>query len=290
MFRARDALLERDVALKVLRSADAPRDVAERLAREAGVLARLEHPGVVPVHDRGVLPDGRVFYVMKLVRGKRLDAWLGEKPSLRERLDLLRRIAETLAFAHARGVVHRDLKPSNVMVGEFGEVLVLDWGVAKIGGSADQRIDGSSTGSAEPTGSAAEPPNRRTAVTTAHGTILGTPGFMAPEQEHGQVDLIDQRTDVFGLGALLRVMAGTMPRRLAAIAARATAPDRELRYTDAAAFAEDLRRFQDGEPVTAYREGRFERLERLVYKYRTPILLVLVYLLLRALFIIFAGR
>lgn len=113
---------------------------------------------------------------------------------------------------------------------------------------------------------------------------------MAPEQEHGQVDLVDQRTDVFGLGALLRVMAGDLPRRLGAIAARATAPDREERYSDAAAFAEDLRRFQDGEPVRAYREGPFERLERVGFKYRTPILLVLAYLLLRALFLIFAGR
>lgn len=131
---------------------------------------------------------------------------------------------------------------------------------------------------------------RRSDDETAHGTILGTAGFMAPEQESGNVDLVDQRTDVFGLGALLRVMAGPMRRRLGAIAARATAPDREQRYPDAAAFAEDLRRFQDGEPVTAYREGLFERLERVGFKYRTPILLVLVYLLLRALFIIFAGR
>ena len=96
VFRARDELLGRDVALKVLRSADAPRDLAERLEREAGVLAMLEHPGVVPVHDRGVLTDGRAWYVMKLVRGERLDAWLAKEPSLRERLDLLRRIAETL--------------------------------------------------------------------------------------------------------------------------------------------------------------------------------------------------
>ena len=125
---------------------------------------------------------------------------------------------------------------------------------------------------------------------TAHGTVLGTVGFMAPEQERGDVDLVDQRSDVFGLGALLRVMASPMPRRLQAIAQKASAADREQRYPDASAFAEDLRRFQDGDPVAAYREGAFERLERLVSKYRTPILLVLVYLLLRLVFIIFSNR
>jgi serine/threonine protein kinase len=125
---------------------------------------------------------------------------------------------------------------------------------------------------------------------TAHGTVLGTTGYMSPEQERGDVDLVDQRTDVFGLGALLRVITTPMPRRLAAIAARATSADRDQRYSDASAFAEDLRRFQNGDPVSAYREGSLERLERLVSKYRTPILLVLVYLLLRMLFIIFSNR
>jgi len=287
VFRARDALLGRDVALKVLRSTDAPRDLAERLEREAGVLAQLEHPGIVPVHDRGVLADGRAWYVMKLVRGKRLDAWLALDPSLRERLDLLRRVAETVGFAHARGVVHRDLKPSNIMVGEFGEVLVLDWGVAKIV-SSSHRLDVSS--SQEPR----EPPvgetMRRSDDETAHGTILGTEGFMAPEQQRGEVDQIDQRTDVYGLGALLRAIAGPLPRRLESIVSRATASDRDQRYPDAVAFAEDIRRFQDGDPVDAHREGTFERLERIVGRYRTPILLVLVYLLLRALFIIFSNR
>jgi serine/threonine protein kinase len=245
----------------------------------------LEHPGIVPVHDRGVLPDGRAWYVMKLVRGERLDRWLAGERSLRVRLDLLRRVAETLAFAHARGVVHRDLKPSNLMVGEFGEVLVLDWGAAKVGSqglevsrSQDPRVQ-------------RDPETLRPRdLETAHGTILGTPGFMSPEQEQGQVDLIDQRSDVVGLGALLRVMVTLRPRRLEAIAARATGPDRNQRYPDASAFADDILRFQDGEPVDAYPEGPWERLERVVTRYRTPIVLVLVYLLVRALFIIFAGR
>ena len=289
VFRARDALLGRDVALKVLRSADAPRELAERLEREAGVLALLEHPGVVPVHDRGVLPDGRAWYVMKLVRGERLDAWLAREPSLGERLDLLQRIAETLGFAHARGVVHRDLKPANIMVGEFGEVLVLDWGVAKLV-SRSRGLEVSPAG-ADPSELGRDlETSRPRDLETGHGTILGTVGFMSPEQERGEVDLIDQRADVFGLGALLRVMTAPLPRRLEAIAAKATAPDREQRYPDASAFAADLRRFQDGDPVEAYREGAFEKLERVVSKYRTPILLVLAYLLLRMVFIIFSNR
>jgi serine/threonine protein kinase len=291
VFRARDALLGRDVALKVLRSADAPPNLAERLEREAGVLAQLEHPGIVPVHDRGVLADGRAWYVMKLVRGKRLDAWLGENPSLRERLDLLKRVAETVGFAHARGVVHRDLKPSNIMVGEFGEVLVLDWGVAKVLRSQGLEVQEPTSQQSEPTQPArASGTSRPRDLETAHGTILGTEGFMAPEQARGAVEQVDQRTDVYGLGALLRVMAAPLPRPLESAVARATAAERDQRYPDAIAFAEDLRRFQDGEPVTAHREGTIERLERIVGRYRTPILLVLVYLLLRALFIIFSNR
>jgi serine/threonine-protein kinase len=120
--------------------------------------------------------------------------------------------------------------------------------------------------------------------------VLGTEGFMAPEQEQGDVQAIDQRTDVFGLGALLRVMVPERPRRLEAIAARATAPLREARYPDATALGRDLARFQDGAPVEAYRENLVERLERVMVKYRTPILLVVVYLLVRAVFIIWRGR
>ena len=247
VFRARDALLDRDVALKVLRTADAPRDLAERLEREAGVLALLEHPGVVPVHDRGVLPDGRAWYVMKLVRGERLDAWLAKDPSLVERLDLLQRIAETLGFAHARGVVHRDLKPANIMVGEFGEVLVLDWGVANC-----TRRSGSDRSAAEATARSISPMNTplRPYVeepTTAHGTILGTAGFMSPEQERGRSPphrparrCLRPRCPAAGDGGAL-APATRGDRR------ESNAPDREQRYGDASEFAADLRRFQDGD-------------------------------------------
>jgi serine/threonine protein kinase len=126
VYEVRDAQLERSVAMKV---------VEEEWRAEARVIAGLEHPGIVPVHDTGELPDGRFYYTMKLVRGSRLDAWLREGHPLTERLRLFVRICEPVAFAHSKDVVHRDLKPENVMVGEFGSVLVMDWGVGHIAGT-----------------------------------------------------------------------------------------------------------------------------------------------------------
>ena len=126
VYAARDRDLDRRVALKVL-------DV--ELDGEAQLIARLEHPAVVPIHETGKLPDGRTFYAMKLVAGARLDAFIAAGPRLAERLRVVRRAGEALAFAHARGVIHRDLKPQNVMVGEYGEVYVLDWGVEAVAGT-----------------------------------------------------------------------------------------------------------------------------------------------------------
>ena len=130
VYAARDRSLDRRVALKVLDSA---------LAGEAQLIARLEHPAIVPVYETGMLPDGRWFYAMKLVGGSRLDRYLAGGPSLAERLRVIRRVGEALAFAHARGVLHRDLKPQNVMVGEFGEVYVMDWGVEAVAGTPEFR-------------------------------------------------------------------------------------------------------------------------------------------------------
>src|SRR5262249_3937250 len=132
VYAAQDEMLERRVALKVLDVPDPDGGLASRLNREARVLARLEHPGIVPVHDVGTLADGRVFYTMKFVEGQRLDKHIQSVLSLPDRLRLFLRICDSVAFAHARGVLHRDLKPANVMIGAFGEVLVMDWGLAKI--------------------------------------------------------------------------------------------------------------------------------------------------------------
>src|SRR5690242_17619500 len=128
---AEDTVLQRHVALKVLDANDSA-ELASRLLREAHILAALEHPGIVPIHDTGTLADGRVFCCMKYVQGLRLDDFLTRVPALADRLRLLLRIAEPVAFAHSRGIIHRDLKPENVMVGPFGEVLVMDWGLGKV--------------------------------------------------------------------------------------------------------------------------------------------------------------
>jgi serine/threonine protein kinase len=126
VYAARDRELDRPVALKVL---EVP------LVGEPQLIARLEHPAVVPIYETGTLPDGRTFYAMKLVTGARLDRYIAGSPSISERLRVIRRVGEALAFAHTRGVIHRDLKPQNVMVGQFGEVYVMDWGVEAVAGT-----------------------------------------------------------------------------------------------------------------------------------------------------------
>src|SRR3954470_12487737 len=131
VYLARDTALDREIALKIVdRGAAGTRsDSPDALAHEARILARLEHPGIVPVHDFGELPDGRVYYAMKRVRGDRLNRWVSAGRDVAERLAVFLRICDAVAFAHAHAVVHRDLKPENVMIGEFGEVLVLYWGI-----------------------------------------------------------------------------------------------------------------------------------------------------------------
>ena len=263
VYDVEDERLGRHVALKVV---DVPLDgeaPAEALLREARVLAGLEHPGLVPVHDAGRLADGRAFYAMKLVRGERLDAHLARVPSLAERLRLFLRVSEPVAFAHAHGILHGDLKPSNVMVGPFGEVLVLDWGLA--------RALASPGGGTEPLG-------------------MGTPGFMSPEQASGGP--VDVRADVFGLGALLHASisvapACPRPKALAAILARATAADRNSRYPDVGSLAADVARLLDGERVQAHAEGPAERAMRLLKRHRVAVGLVLTYLAVRGLFLFF---
>src|SRR4029078_2379375 len=124
--------LDRKAKIKVLNEPEATDGLRERMIREEQIIARLEPPGIVPVHDLGTLPDGRIFYAMKFVRGSRLDEYAAQGASLRDRLRKFQAVCDAVAFAHAHGVIHRDLKPQNIMIGSFGEVLVLDWGVAKL--------------------------------------------------------------------------------------------------------------------------------------------------------------
>jgi serine/threonine protein kinase len=169
VYLAHDLELDRSVALKVLTEGHQTVDFQSRIAQEAKVLARLEHPGIVPVHDLGVLPDGRVFYAMKLVRGGRLDEIASPERPLPELLRDFEKICQAVAFAHANGVIHRDLKPQNIMVGAFGELLVMDWGVAKLlaDTGAPSPPAGTSTNEVGPSGGAGN---------TLPGTVLGTPG------------------------------------------------------------------------------------------------------------------
>jgi serine/threonine protein kinase len=347
---ARDSILQRPVALKVLAAENSSADLAARLMQEAVVLARLEHPGIVPVHDAGTLPDGRTFYCMKHVEGQTLDRYARKLP-LRERLRLFQRIAEPLAFAHSRGIIHRDLKPANVMVGSFGEVLIMDWGLAKVMvatgvSSATNQALGLVTGDIEASSPAkqvsghvtnaivipsggiqalhhgmdanAVPPDETQvsgheftravqdplssgalapANVTAHGSVLGTPGYMAPEQERGEVNLIDQRTDIFAMGSILESLLQEPPgsregesysRPLRAICAKAKSPEMSGRYSSVQELAADVGRYLDGLPVTAYRENIFERTARLVSRNRVAVVLVLAYLFMRLLFILFS--
>jgi serine/threonine-protein kinase len=267
VYRATDRLLRRDVALKVLTTELEQGDVARRLEREARVLAALDHPGIVAIHDAGILADGRPFYVMRLVRGRRLDEQVRDE-SLGERLRRFLSVCDAVSFAHSRGVIHRDLKPANVMVGEFGEVLVLDWGVAKLSGEA--RDPGESRLSAEGDG------------ITGDGIAVGTPGFMAPEQSSGGQS-VDVRADVFALGAMLRDLVGPerVPAPLRAISARATALNPHDRYAGVDALGADVRAWLDGRAVSAYSESLLEKAARFYRRNSALIILLLAYLAVR---------
>jgi serine/threonine protein kinase len=271
VYEAEDLELERHVAVKVLATELAGGDFAERMRREARVIARLEHPGIVPLHDAGTLPDGRVFYAMKLVRGRRLDEVAATRlaaegdaaANIAELLRLFLRVCEAVAFAHANGVVHCDLKPANVMVGEFGEVLVMDWGVA--------------CGLAELPGAK---------------IIAGTPGFMSPEQQRGQP--LDAATDIYALGtmlgSILAPLVDALPRRLLAISAKAAAEAKSDRYSSVGELAADVICYLDGRSLLAYRENAIERAGRWLSRNRALVTIVLAYLVMRAIVLLWVHR
>jgi serine/threonine protein kinase len=290
---ADDTVLNRQVALKVLDLVTPADDLGARLLQEARILAGLAHPGIVPVHDAGTLADGRAFYCMKYVEGQTLTQHIVGK-SLPEKLRLLERIAEPLDFAHASGFIHRDLKPDNVMIGAFGEVLVMDWGLAKAGATTRK--------SAEDEISTVAPARQDSSRVTGQGSVLGTPGYMSPEQARGSTNEVDHRTDIFSLGAILAFMltgmasgevpaaSSAVPRPLRAICEKAMAADPNSRYQSAGEMAADAVHYLSGEPVRAHPEGLLERVGRIYARHRTAIVLVAAYLLMRVLFILFARR
>lgn len=315
---ARDRALNRNVAVKRL----APKLVSEqrsvsRFVTEVQVTAQLDHPGIVPVYAYEVGPDGVPQYAMKLVRGRTLDAWIAElrekvltKQKLPEnerlagRLEVFLQIAAAVHYAHTRGVLHRDLKPDNIMLGPHHEVIVMDWGVARLLGNTEDSVE-----------------VRREDVTkTQQGTVIGTATFMAPEQAEGRTDEVDARSDQYALGLMLfelvtlkRAITGTnatrklyrasrgekdkldpvegfrVRRELAAIIDKATAKKREDRYADVEALADDVRRYMRDEPVAALPDGPWQAMSRSIARHRSRVLMAGLTLAVVALAAILVG-
>jgi len=213
VYRARDLALGREVAVKVLHERyAADGSPARRFLDEARITGQLQHPGIPAVHAVGALPDGRPFLAMKLIKGRTLDDRLKGRADpaagLGELLVVFEAVCQAVAYAHSRGVIHRDLKPQNVMVGAFGEVQVMDWGLAKV--LAERDADGGEPEAAPVT--EVESDRDADGSRTRAGSVLGTPAYMPPEQAIGAIDQVDQRSDVFGLGAILcAILTGQPP-------------------------------------------------------------------------------
>jgi serine/threonine-protein kinase len=301
---ARDDHIGRIVALKELRREHAGQPAhGARFLREAQITGQLEHPGIVPVYELSKRPGNQQpFYTMRFIQGQTLSAAArayGEQKlkgtagalELRGLISAFVAVSNAVSYAHARGVVHRDLKGDNIILGDFGEVIVLDWGLAKV---LDRAEDEAGVPVVVADGDSAY-------GQTLQGEIMGTPAFMAPEQAAGQLDRVDQRSDVYGLGAILyevltgqapfsgdsayevletvrekepnrpRVVCPDVPPALEAICLRALAKEPENRYPSARALGKDVQRWLADEPVEAYREGMPARVARWGRRHKTAV-------------------
>jgi eukaryotic-like serine/threonine-protein kinase len=307
VFAAFDGELHREVALKCIQEhhADDPAS-RTRFVQEAEITGGLEHPGVVPVYGLGYYSNGRPFYAMRLVKGDSLRTAItqfheadrdpkrdpGERTvSLRRLLGRFLDVCNAIAYAHSRGVLHRDLKPGNILLGKYGETLIIDWGLAKVVGRPELKSD-----DAEPT---LRPPSGSALESTRAGSAIGTPGYMSPEQARGDIDRLGPASDVFSLGATLyHLLAGrsafdgddfaerlqknercefrspgaiksSVPRPLEAICLKAMAPQPGDRYTSPGSLAGDIEHWLADEPVSALREPWSTSLRRWARRHRT---------------------
>jgi WD40 repeat protein len=292
VMRALDRVLDRPVALKELFAAND--GTRRRFMREALITARLQHPSIVPIYDAGYHADRSPYYAMKLVAGRPLDESIAEASTLAQRLAVLPTVlavADAMAYAHNERIIHRDLKPTNVLVGRYGETVVIDWGLAK-----DLAVDDRDALDAGPYRSVS-------LDHTVAGVVMGTPAYMAPEQAAGEP--VDERADVYALGAILyhvvsgaiphegttleemvnRVVSGAVrplterepdvPRDLAAIVNKAMALEPSGRYATAQGLADDLRRYLTGQLVASHTYGTGELLRRWIKRHRGAVTVAL---------------
>ncbi|HXG65283.1 MAG TPA: protein kinase, partial [Blastocatellia bacterium] len=314
----RDRLLRRRVAMKLLISPDGKpsKHTIDRFLAEAQVTGQLEHPNIVPIHDVGTYQDNSHYFTMKLVKGTTLSAAFrklaegDEQYSLPRLLAVFQQIANGLSFAHARGVIHRDLKPDNIMLGEFGEVLIMDWGLAKLKHAPPPSANGAGTPGGRKTTALFGTLDTQDVEGTVAGTVAGTPGYMSPEQARGEIDRLDGRADIFALGAMLyEALAGSppynqrgvtarvraaakeepieppaarlrktnpqraarIPREVAAIAMKALSPKPEDRYSTAREFGEDIQRYLEGRSVLACPDTPAQRAVKWVRRNRVMV-------------------